>query len=246
MRILYDNKFLGATLVPYTENPDYPSANMQDTRLSRVYRTLGLIDENIVITGTIAASYVAILGHNLSESATIKLQGNATNSWGSPSFETILTWNSEAIVKFFTEATYAYWRIYINDPSNTHGYIEIALCFLGTYLQMPGMKPDQAIPLSTTSENDISSSGQNFGDEGYEYREATINFPFLTDTQRKNIITMFRLVKNVTPVIMLIWDSDLTFESPIYCVIDQKKLDFKRSGSINLPWATSLQIREVF
>ncbi len=246
MQMLWDNKLLNATLARSTEAPRYPVESLQDTRLSRVFRTADVSDEYVKIETEITASRLAILAHNLTSGATITLQGNNTDSWTTPAFSHTCTWKEDIILEKFTQATYSYWRLYIHDPANTDGYIELGGLFLGTYLQLPNMSIDQEIPDVTTSEASESATGQTYGDEGYIYRNPKINFPSITHTQRGNIRTMWRSVKNVTPVITVIWANREDIETPIYGRIDQDDLVFKRTENPVAPFSTSIKIKEVF
>lgn len=71
----------------------------------------------------------------ISSTATIKLQGNATNVWTSPAYETTLTWSEYAIWKTGATGIHTsalrYWRVSIVDRDNARGYIEISHLFLG-------------------------------------------------------------------------------------------------------------------
>jgi len=246
MRLLYDNKFLTATILATSENPNYLAANMQDTNLSKVYRS-AITSTTIKISTTIKASYCSILGHNLTSTASITLQGNDTDAWGAPSFEQTIPYRQSMCILNFSEATYNYWRITITDDDTTSdGYIEIGSIFLGTYLQMPGMKLNQTLEKKSDSTVSISYSGQAYGEERYSYRNPMFSFPFLSHDQRDSLNSMFENNKNVKPVICLIWANDLNIEEPMYCLIDQKSLQFKRNGESHDPWGTKIKFREVF
>lgn len=243
MKILWNNTATSATLTATTENSDYPVENIQDIRTTKVFRSTDDAAERIVFDGQATASYCVIVNHNLSSSATIKIEGNDTDSWGSPSLSETMTYNSGMIIKSFTEATYNYWSIYIDD-NNSDGYIEIGFVFIGTYLQMPSMKRDQNIPNNVDTYQQIGQGGHVFGGINYTYREFGVNFNYLTNTQRQNINTVFETVGNVTPIVLLPW-TDRTFEDYIYCIINQTALDFKRTGSQNYPFSLSVKFREV-
>jgi hypothetical protein len=111
---------------------------------------------------------------------------------------------------------------------------------------MPGMKPDQTIKDETTARVDISASGQAYGDSGYDYRNPTFNFPYLSNTERTNIRTMWAAVHNYIPVYVIIWPGSTTEEKPIYGVINQNAIEWKRTDDQTYRWATSLQIRETY
>lgn len=249
MRILWDNKLLDMTITPGTESIDYPSSNIIEPRLTRYFKTENDADQEIVFSAAAAvtASYIAIVSHNISSGATIKLQGNTSDSWTTPAFEETVTWASGTIVHAFTSHSYAYWRLYIDDD-NTDGYITIGYVYLGTYLQMPGMEPDQQIEYDTK--------------EGYLFRAGKINFPRVSNTLRASINEMFAAVRtgtvdfsasgqfyadgDVKPIIVLIWANDLDVEDSIYCIIETDKLAWKKTENSAYPWKATLEFREVF
>ena len=111
---------------------------------------------------------------------------------------------------------------------------------------MPGMKPDQTIKDETTAKVDISHSGQAYGDSGYDFRNPTINFPYLSNTERENIRTMWKAVHNYIPVYTILWPGSTTEEKPIYGIINQNSFEWKRTDDRNYRWATSIQLRETY
>jgi hypothetical protein len=145
----------------------------------------------------------------------------------------------------FTEATYSYWRIYFHETV-TLTYFQIGSIYLGTYLQLPGMKIDQTLPVITTSTASESDSGQSYGDLGYDYRNPVINYPYITQTQRAAMLTMWAEVKNVKPIVAVIWANSQATEAPLYCRIDQQELSFKRTENTLYPWSVMIKYKEVF
>ncbi|UCF13196.1 MAG: hypothetical protein JSW06_02785 [Thermoplasmatales archaeon] len=252
MRILWDNKYLSASITASSQDPDYPLSNTQDTRLTRLFRTNNLVDDQYITINTeIKASYVAIMNHNISSDATIQLLGanedtNDVVDWDNPDVTISVTHRDYIIVQKFTEATYTDWRLTIDDPNNSDGYIKIGSVFIGTYLQMPGMsRKANNIDNLSTSEVSFSDSGQVYGDEGYDYRENSVSFPLISQDKREQIVSMYKEVTKIKPVIMLLWAERLDLEKPIYCVLtlDPK---FKRTDSHNDPFQLQLKFREVF
>ena len=72
--------------------------------------------------------------HNLTNSATLKVQGNSTDSWSSPPVnETLSVSAGKAIAKCFTGGSYRYWRVLFADASNPDGYLEIPNIWLGEW-----------------------------------------------------------------------------------------------------------------
>jgi hypothetical protein len=200
--------------------------------------------EWIKISTSITASRFAIMGHNLSASAVITLQGNNTDVWTAPSFEETITWKSGIILHSFTEATYSFWRLLITDSGRS--FIQIGELYIGTYLQGPNIKPDAQIDDETTSEGEVSSSGQLYGDDGYDFRSFTVNYGTVSDAMREAMRSWWAMCKNNRPYIMLLWASREDLETPVYCFTNQKAIQWKRTGNEKFPWSTSIKHMECY
>jgi hypothetical protein len=247
MRALYDNIVMTAAIEKTSENLNYPVSNLQDSRQSRYYRSTSKIAQRIIfdVGDFLEASYVVIMGHNLTENATIYLQGG-DKGWEDPSPNIALTVDDIIILNMSDNIfSRQNWALYIDDPTNPDDFIQIAYVFLGTYLQLPGMKPDQSLPYDTTSKNAVSQGGQAYGSHGYEFRSFQANFPFMTDAQRKNMKTLYAAVRNYIPFVLLIWADDLDFEPPMYAIMTDPP-NWKRNDNVLFPWGCSLKFKEVF
>ena len=250
--IAFWNNYLdsGSSISVYSENASYPATNVLDTRVSRRYRSDAVNStELIVFKETINATFGALVGHNISSSAVIYFEGSsdAYSTWTSTgSFSTTIPWSSGIICGTFTSSSYPYWRVRVVGNSTTSSYTEIGCVMIGTWLQMPAMKPDQSIFYHSESKLTIGESGQAYGDSNYVYREFKVNFPYISTSLKSNMITMFSSLHNYTPFVLRMWDSDLSAENTMYCVINQNSMEFKRSDDIIKPWSASFVIREVF
>lgn len=244
MQVLYSNSILTAILTRSSENPGYPIANVQDTKILKAFRTLSASGEWIKITSpAVTASRFAIMGHNLSAAAVIQLQGNDTDVWTAPTFDETITWKAGIIIHQFTEVTYNFWRLLITDSGRT--YISIGELYIGTFLQLPNIKTDAQIDDETTSEGVESSSGQLFGNEGYDFRTITVNFN-VTEAQRTAIRAWWAYCENIRPFIAVIWANREDIEPPLYCHIDQKMISWKKTGSATIPYSTTIKFKEVY
>lgn len=244
MQKLFDNKILTATLSRSSENPGFPIANVQDTKILKAFRTLTASNEWIKISTSITASRFAIMGHNLSPAAVIKLQGNNTDVWTSPAFEETITWKEGIILHKFTEATYNYWRLLITDSGRS--YIAIGELYIGTFLQEPNLKPDAQIDDETTADGEVSVSGQLYGDDGYDFRAFTINYAPITDAMRANMRAWWQKCRNNRPFIMVLFANREDIEKPVYCFTNQKSIQWKRTGNEKFPWSTSIKYQECY
>jgi hypothetical protein len=250
MRLLWNNYISSATtLDTQSEDANYVVTNIYDTRLSKEYRTDGLVStESITVEYTGVPEYVSLVNHNVSSSATIYLDGGSSSGMSTTTFSETLTWSSYTLVSTIASTVSCdYFRVRVTGLSTaTQDYVSLGYLFLGEYLEMPGMKPTQTIKDIVNSRVTISQSGQAYGDNSYKYRNPLFEFPYLTQTQRDEMRTMFNAVKNYLPVILIIWPSNTTEETPIYSIIDQASLDFERTDDVNYRWKTRMQFREIF
>lgn len=244
MRILYDNKIKTATIIPSSNVAVYPTYNLYSDHLSEWFKFTGIVSEWIKFTGGMTASYVAIMAHNFSSTAIVKLQANSSDSWTSPPFELTLTVEN-FIIDSFTEVTYDYWRITIEDLDNTESRLRIGGIFIGTHLQLPGMKIDQEITDNSNNDVSFSTGRQIYCDIGIDFKEFKINFPFISTAQRNSLRTLWNTVGNYTPIICLIWENALDLQAPIYCHL-VKPISWKRTDIQNALWSTTLDLGEVF
>ena len=56
--------------------------------------------------------------NNITSTAEIKLQANASDAWSSPSYDTTMTVQDPAI-EYISGNNYRYWRIVLYTPDNT-------------------------------------------------------------------------------------------------------------------------------
>jgi len=245
MIFAWDNLLDAATLTESSQDNNYPAENTQNSQLARVWKTTGVTSENIVIDLLSAASvtFAAVLGHNLTSSATLKIQGNATNAWGAPTVDETIT-IADLAFKSFTGASLRYWRFTFADATNTDGYLKVGRLYVG-----PKLTPAAAHHVGftearfDTSETFLSVSGQVFGDIGVEGRLYDYSLPILTNTEKGYFTTMYATTKKVKPFIVVPDTANPTTYKPIYCVfVDPPSF----THIFNLNWTGSMQLREVF
>lgn len=248
MIVLYDNKILAATITTNSEDANYPLENIQNGVRLKKFRSVTNTGVYILISTPITATYLVIDNHNLSASADIYLQGNDTNVWTNPTTNLLVTpTTGDPIVFSFASKTHTYWRIVFDDgDSNGDSYLEMGIVFLGTALQLPGVKPDQALKHIVTSKSDMSDAGVNYGDRRIMYRKFGVNFPNVSWVDRDNLVILWTHNHNVLPMYVLLWSGRQDLEAIAYCVFDQTEMEFKRNpDSVLFPFTVSLNFKEV-
>lgn len=172
MRLFYDNLIdkAGVVVTPITEATGFPAYNVLNGQRSWIYRTLATVALEAIVFDLGSAKSVTsviLLDHTLTAGdSLIKLQGNASDSWGSPSFSQTLTWSADVISAVFASQSYRYWRVTFTKASSGVTR-DIGRIFLGTYFE----------PVDTADHNgyerdtdDLSISSRSTG--GQDYSEA--------------------------------------------------------------------------
>jgi hypothetical protein len=234
MQILYENKVRSLTLAYSTQTYLYEAENVVTTNTLQGWRSTTDGASYLLFDAgsgnTITADCIGFKNHNLNSDAVIKIQGNATDVWTSPSVDVTLTWrDAQTIFETFTGGAYRYWRFYVdNSASGTDGYIEIGTLYIGSVLDMPSMTPTISMDWNNNSLVEFSTSNNAFGDIRKAWLEYTIEFPTIINTKRKELIAALNLVQNVTPLFIAIFDDDKDFEEPFYGTITSTNLSFKK------------------
>ena len=141
-----------ATLVADSEVSTLPAANLQNIQPKKKWRTTSLTPYLTLDFGAAgcAANGFALIGHNLTSAATIRVRGKATfpvtssptvdttasSAWPAtgkpadtywPHYLSWLAWSNAVALR--------YWRVDIADSGNADGYLQAGRLMLGTYWQ---------------------------------------------------------------------------------------------------------------
>lgn len=256
MRISYKNyidSLSASSIVASAVDTGFDVSHIQDQRLSYPYRaTASAITITIDLSSLVEEEIntLAILGHNLSSSASIIFDFNNTNSWPGEYQET-LTWNEGIILKFLsgyidtdadyllseaesymiseagsfiiTSSGYQYCQIQISDPTNIDGYIQIGRVWLGDYLNIdPSSLLDFKVIKKRSDVVIYGKDRQKFALPGVGWRRIELNFPRTKSDMVDNIFAMYKEIANHKSVIFCNFDTirDYQIVEPIYCSID--------------------------
>ena len=133
----------------------------------------------------------------ITPSATIKLQGNETNSWGSPTADLTVDYDDEVFCSVNTSGLWSealrYARIQIIDQANVNGFVEIGALFLGTFFE--GTRGKAQFPFRgehvDRSKRVISEGGQTFSDIREKTEKFSIDWFGLTIAEKESIDDLF-------------------------------------------------------
>jgi hypothetical protein len=250
MRLFYSNYADIATLTEGTQNPYFPVENLQDVDKDKVYKDLGTTTSWSVVFDCLTAVSVTsciLFNHNLTGTETdIKVEGNATNSWGSPSVSETLTYAADTILKNFTGGSYRYWRITFTK-ANATDIRSVGRVYLGPSLlaRSPDRKglsrgiSDNAI-ITTTDDGKVFASARNI------IRNWTI--PWSNLLASSGATDLFTIVSDLgahTPLFFQI-DTASPLDELIYAYIASKSYEQVMNGAASgiYYWGAGLGLRE--
>jgi hypothetical protein len=176
---------------------EHPLANIKNIWPTYTFRTSSLGAPDYIKWDLGAAQYVScfiLWNHNIRAGATIRLQGNATDSWGgTPAYDAAVTWNEDSLVHVLASAvSLRWWRFIVTDAGNPDGYIEAGYRFLGTYFQ-PGESNATRVPsLIDPSEIAFSRGGQLTAAQLDGYDQMSYAFDAVSAADQATMKTMYR------------------------------------------------------
>lgn len=208
VRILWNNLFDAATLSAYSAASGFPAANIQNSLYLKHWRSTGLSSEWVKgDLGSAGQVLAAILWyHNLEAGASLNIQAHASDAWTSPSLNeaiTIATAQAASgnVVEFFSAAqTYEWWRLLMTDASNADAYLRLGRVFLGSYFA-PSYDITTPVTPKDVDPSDIleSAGGQRYVNLKTHYREITLKWDMLPDSDVETLQAIFAAVGKSVP-----------------------------------------------
>lgn len=213
-RILYSpaSDLSSATITSSSDGTSNTDDNAVDNRIGKFWRTdtdtTEWIKWDLVVSR--AVDCVAIFNHNLTSSATVTFEGNATDSWGTPTVDESLTIATDSdgnvinrIGHFFTSDTLRYWRVTIDDPTNPDGYIQVGRIMFGSYYETTrDMTDDFRVEVLDPSQGERRPGEVpiiNEADELAKFRRIRTSFEVVGQTEADKWETIFSTIGQRRP-----------------------------------------------
>lgn len=140
VRLLWRNKADTATVSASSASYGNAAANVQDPHRYTMWQTEDdTAAEWIQFDLSQAESIQALVidNHDFSDSDTITIQANATDSWTSPSVDLELTVTDTTIVYHWASAqSYRYWRLAVTKAASVYQR-QVGRVYLGPYYECP-------------------------------------------------------------------------------------------------------------
>lgn len=145
-------------------------------------------------------------------------------------------------VYFYSEQSFRYWQILIEDFDNPDDYVEVGRPHHGDYLGLGDIiYREFPIELASTSDKRYTVTGQLYGDQGIIQRLYNFQFPHLTDDQRQMIENMFFYSDIILPVFLIINENDFSKLKPLYASIND---DLNHNHIFNFLYNNTLSFKE--
>lgn len=214
-----NNPGVNVLRVTSTATGDFDKANVTTESVKHVWRSvdsLGL--HEIVIKADIKSQIdtFAILGHNFTAGAVVKVQANIDDVWIAPPF------SQQAIVDTETNniivandgfgADYQYYRITVLDPSNPCGYLQVGRLIGGrafTFINNEDINDSYGISYKDESESMATQGYYRASNENVTVRKFNASFSKIytvtgQDTNFRNFRKMFKNVKTTRPFLTIL------------------------------------------
>jgi len=198
---------------------------------------IGLIDRNST------ASY--------SGGAVIKLQGNETNEWSSPSFESAVVVSEGTLsllnsLGFHTNGL-RYWRLYFEDKENAEGYIELGAVCLGLHTVITRGCP--VFPLNSEFQDRsnivFSENGRTIAGEKAKYQKYSLDWAGLDRASFEALTRVWETFGLHTSFFMAMDPTEaFSTDSGLWCKL--VKFDGAPSSTLVSPgnWSMAWPLRE--
>ena len=212
-RILYNaDTWDAATITSSSQATDFDDDNAVHDFVSQPWRTTGKASEWIKFDlGTATAlTCVGIFAHTLTASATVTLQANATDSWGSPTYSQALTMASDSDsvvleqIVFCLSQEFRWWRITFADAGNANAYIQVGRIIAGAYYEFDrNYNSNINRVLMDPSEGDQTPGRQDHRRSRKRYRQFVLGVQLQNETQSEKLEAIYRKIGNEKPCVLM-------------------------------------------
>lgn len=164
--LLYENEWDLGTVTASGEATNFPASNTRHRWHKKTWRSAAIdvaqwlkVDRGRSTPGMKA---FVVRNNNYSSSAVIKLQGNASDVWTSPTYAQTLNYNTHTIAHVLRSMQeLQWWKHEITDTGNLDGYIEAGRVFLG-----PIFEPVRSFTLGGGQRQKLDPSATSWSEGG--------------------------------------------------------------------------------
>jgi len=147
----------------------------------------------IDLAAAIQCKRCAIVSHNFSSAAVVKLYRHTADTLSAATLVGTLTYDADFMVLEF-DATYQYWWIHVDDIDNSDSYVEIGRAFLGTLTQPTkaasiynyALIPVDDSPISVTPAGVVGKHVRE------QYHRVAFHFASVSESNRDTLLSIYR------------------------------------------------------
>lgn len=252
MKILFQNLLPSAAYTVTSEFVNYRLSDcLNDNRLVRKYRTSAKTGQVLAFDfgAAVDPSHFAIIAHNLTKTAEIRIQASAASDFGTVSVNELVDMSvsggtdNRVVFPLVNTAAYRYWRITISDSANTSAMLYIGKVYLGPALVMPSFDPEVQFTNKTTATASKSESLQLYGTAKTDYEQITVKFNSISHAERILVENMVKTVGIHTPLWLLLYEDDQDMEPVRYMNLTEPP-EFKKLSAQGSLYSMTLKFEE--
>lgn len=204
-----------------------------------------------VTTGidSVALLFDPMVDPKFSDSAVLKIEASATNSWGSPPVSQTLTVDTDwrAALHFFTSTqSYRYWAVTIIDPQNPNLYVELSKVILAFATQLSQV-PQAGFGhnVSDQSKSQTTPYGHKYSDLYPMLHTQTFTYEFLPDADVQTLQKMYEVLGETVPIALALDPGEECFDKERFFIYGTMKGDFKMKHRFTTYFDVPLTVEEV-
>ena len=229
----YRNRIDAAVLSSGSWSASLPLANLQSTIIGKVARSSSPLNSatkfDMDLGAARAIRIVGLAGHNLSLAANYRIRGATDAGFASVVSDSgwLAAWPSgfdpEAVAEFSWTLSYSlsvsvsarYWRIEIDDTTNSAGYVEIGRAFIGDAWQpTTNMSVGASIGWEETTAIQTALSGAEYFSHVPVFRVARFSTTNMPEAQALGMASEIQRISGVSGEVFFMWDPDDTAYAP--------------------------------
>lgn len=211
-KFLANNLVDQASIFTSSENSQFPASNIKHDFRTKVYRSTSNSDNIVFDFGSIEdVDHVAICD-NWQDGfgvATVTIEANATDTWGTPAFSTTMTLDTTfgvSIKALSSTQSYRFWRLVL---TSTLGYCELSHVFIGkaSSVSTNGVSYGWSYRNQDITKVSTSRYGQEFIDDITQRKElSNLSFKVMNTTEIDTIFEVYDQRRTTKPFYVKVGD----------------------------------------
>ena len=187
-------------------------------------------------------------GIKLSNTAVLKIEANATNSWTSPAVSQTLTIDNDYVIAshyFGTNQSYRYWSVTIVDPANPYLYVELGVVILGKEDMVQDPEIGFNFVVQDNSREQATQYGHRYVDEYPTLTALEFEYKYMDYDDVRLIENAYRINGVRKPVFVTLDANEAVFDKDHFAIYGKFSNKFSLDHIRYDLFETSLSIEEI-